>query len=438
MKNFSKTITAVGLSILSIGAMAQITPDFSKARSTKSSVAKGKFVTLPATRPTHNVTSTPTNWLLDNLNGDEFITGGTFYNWSPFLYLNTKFGKGDTLSSNCSNLVTTVFDNQVWDFYNQEFQSFAPGTVTVDTITALVRWHNTSGHNDTVIFTVTSVSAAGYPTGTPYGAPITVVLIPGTTLPYDNNMDSIQTLVVPTSITVPGTARLGYNFGISMTAQCNKALDTVGLVYYSQGTSNCAGLGGDYTPEPSAIGVFDSAVKTVNTFLEGEWSYNSPGNHGNNTSLSWPQLTSPYKGYYMNSGGYYYAPLPLALLGCCSACTGDTAQFAVQDVGIFPSVSAVSNLGIDPIAQAGLSVAQNYPNPFNKETTINYSLTKSSDVTFTVYDLTGRVITTTNYGNVAPGQYAVNLSANTFSPGIYFYTFNVNGTVVTKKMVITE
>ena len=67
-----------------------------------------------------------------------------------------------------------------------------------------------------------------------------------------------------------------------------------------------------------------------------------------------------------------------------------------------------------------------------------YSLTKSSDVTFTVYDITGRVITTNIMGNVAAGQYSINLSANKFSPGIYFYTFNVNGSNITKKMVITE
>src|SRR5258706_11412916 len=46
---------------------------------------------------------------------------------------------------------------------------------------------------------------------------------------------------------------------------------------------------------------------------------------------------------------------------------------------------------------------QNFPNPFNPSTKIEYSLLKSSNVKITVYDLTGKTITTLvneyqNYG----------------------------------------
>jgi hypothetical protein len=121
---------------------------------------------------------------------------------------------------------------------------------------------------------------------------------------------------------------------------------------------------------------------------------------------------------------------------CSSPSTFSAGPF--QDIALFAEVSFRNPTGVNEVATSGLSVGQNYPNPFNKETTISYSLTKSSDVTFTIYDMTGRILTNNNYGSVASGQHTINLSANSFSPGIYFYSFNVNGSVVTKKMVITE
>ena len=65
-------------------------------------------------------------------------------------------------------------------------------------------------------------------------------------------------------------------------------------------------------------------------------------------------------------------------------------------------------------------------------------LTKSSDVVFTVNDIAGRQLINTSYGNQAPGQHIISLSADQFTAGVYFYTFNVNGNSITKKMVITE
>lgn len=133
-----------------------------------------------------------------------------------------------------------------------------------------------------------------------------------------------------------------------------------------------------------------------------------------------------------------------------TSCENDTLIFQVCAVNAsgFPNTSVVYGAdtlilmntcaSIPSVSNTGISVEQNYPNPFNKETTITYSLANASNVTFTVYDVTGRIIASNNYGIISPGQHEINLSADTFSPGIYFYTFDINGSIVTKKMVITE
>ena len=61
-----------------------------------------------------------------------------------------------------------------------------------------------------------------------------------------------------------------------------------------------------------------------------------------------------------------------------------------------------------------------------------------SNVAFSVYDMTGRELVHNNYTTVAPGNHVITIQANRFTPGIYFYSFNVNGTKVTRKMVITQ
>ena len=47
----------------------------------------------------------------------------------------------------------------------------------------------------------------------------------------------------------------------------------------------------------------------------------------------------------------------------------------------------------------------NYPNPFNPETWIPYQLSKSSDVTLTIYNMRGVVVRKLDLGHKAAGYY---------------------------------
>jgi hypothetical protein len=148
-------------------------------------------------------------------------------------------------------------------------------------------------------------------------------------------------------------------------------------------------------------------------------------------------LTSGYKYFFNNddtipgisgsTGGLYLR------------CSNPSSKYwYFQDNPISAYIHFQDVTGANEFSENGFSVSQNYPNPFNKKTQITYSLTKSSKVEFAVYDLAGRQLVNNQYSIVAPGQHTINLEANQFSPGIYLYTFNVNGTAVTKKMVISQ
>jgi len=101
------------------------------------------------------------------------------------------------------------------------------------------------------------------------------------------------------------------------------------------------------------------------------------------------------------------------------------------------SVSYVPS-GINELSNNGLTLSQNTPNPFGTVSAVNYELAKESNVTFTVYDVTGRVVMNNALGNVATGAHTVNLNAADFGKGVYFYSITANGTTLSRKMVITE
>ncbi len=428
MKKVYNLLAAISLSLLTIGAVAQ-TP----GRGTMGQKpSKGR--TLNSVRKNNPGAKRAqggfTNALIDYSNGDQAV-GLTLNYWVPPAYINMRYTIADTTFSpytsaaanaDLMNYITVAYDT-LWDVYSQSFITPTAGPFYVDTIWTYMSYANASGTNDTVVFQVCAVNAKGFPTSTIYGSD--TVILNASSFTY-NAVDSVQIayFIPTTSILIPSTARHGWNYCITMKNFGSK-LDTVGVFYFSQADQSCG-----VTDAFTYMGVPDGHAPTVNSFVTGEYWYNDAKNMGNGTQMTWPTFTGKYPGYCINSAGYYWYDQ------LYSGCT-DTARFPEQDLGIFASVAPVP-VGIANITDNGLSVGQNFPNPYNKTTQISYSLTKSSDVVFSVCDIAGRELINTSYKNAAPGQHVISLNANEFTSGVYFYTFKVNGNAVTKKMVITE
>ncbi|NQV16481.1 T9SS type A sorting domain-containing protein, partial [bacterium] len=74
---------------------------------------------------------------------------------------------------------------------------------------------------------------------------------------------------------------------------------------------------------------------------------------------------------------------------------------------------------------SGYELYPNYPNPFNPTTTISYDLPEVSAVRLTVFDVSGREVTTLEQSQKPPGYYEVHWngldqSGNPVSTGVYF------------------
>lgn len=80
---------------------------------------------------------------------------------------------------------------------------------------------------------------------------------------------------------------------------------------------------------------------------------------------------------------------------------------------------------IDSKLSQGFDLHQNYPNPFNSFTTISYSLNNEAMVRLKIYDVQGREIKTLVDETQYSGDYQINIEADEFEIGLFFYQLQV-------------
>ena len=93
-------------------------------------------------------------------------------------------------------------------------------------------------------------------------------------------------------------------------------------------------------------------------------------------------------------------------------------------------------------------LGQNFPNPFNPETWIPYQLSRDTNVTIKIYDVSGHLVRTLNLGHKSIGSYMTNSTAAYWdgkngagehvSSGIYFYALQTESFSATRRMVILK
>lgn len=106
------------------------------------------------------------------------------------------------------------------------------------------------------------------------------------------------------------------------------------------------------------------------------------------------------------------------------------------------STSAMLN-NEEKITLNDITLSKNYPNPFNPRTTINFSITKVSQVQINVFNSKGQNIKILINEPKNPGNYSViwdgtDFYNNQLSSGQYYYQLKVNGLVKSEKMILLK
>ncbi|MBD3401489.1 T9SS type A sorting domain-containing protein [candidate division GN15 bacterium] len=89
------------------------------------------------------------------------------------------------------------------------------------------------------------------------------------------------------------------------------------------------------------------------------------------------------------------------------------------------------------------ALGQNYPNPFNPSTTIEFALPEAADVRITVYNVTGREVTTLVESSMPAGYHQVvwdgrDESGRGVASGVYLYRIEAGGFSDSRKMLLLK
>lgn len=78
-----------------------------------------------------------------------------------------------------------------------------------------------------------------------------------------------------------------------------------------------------------------------------------------------------------------------------------------------------------------------YPNPANDIASIKLNIKEEGEVSIDIYNIAGTLINSNNYGSMSGTQNFI-LDASKYEAGVYFVNVTVNGSVLSKKMIITH
>jgi photosystem II stability/assembly factor-like uncharacterized protein len=111
--------------------------------------------------------------------------------------------------------------------------------------------------------------------------------------------------------------------------------------------------------------------------------------------------------------------------------TGKVWKRKYSDFGITTSVAKNS-------FESGFELKQNFPNPFRNQTTIEFKLPNTSDVSLKIFDLSGREVYQVVNETLTRGVYRheVNVTKVNLQPGTYVYQLQTSSQKLSGKMVV--
>lgn len=85
------------------------------------------------------------------------------------------------------------------------------------------------------------------------------------------------------------------------------------------------------------------------------------------------------------------------------------------------------------------SLSQNYPNPFNPSTNFAFTLPEQSEVTLSVFNITGEEVAKVIDSKVLPaGNHSLEFNASNLNSGVYLYRLSAGGKSITKKFTLLK
>ncbi len=111
-----------------------------------------------------------------------------------------------------------------------------------------------------------------------------------------------------------------------------------------------------------------------------------------------------------------------------------------SDTWFFTTSTPVVRLNFDPVLSVNENTSQIaeaaiYPNPTSSTSTVEFNLVNASETSISITDLSGKIVSERNLGQLNAGANATEINTTSFNAGVYYVTISANGSTVTKKLI---
>lgn len=194
-----------------------------------------------------------------------------------------------------------------------------------------------------------------------------------------------------------------------------------------------------FTPAPRCNAHFrarpDSVANEVRflTYRRGTFHQNATSTYSWDFGDGVGSSTSPHPTYAYATAGTYYVCLTVSRTNAGGSCTSTYCDSVNTNFPHFPGHHHHLKLAGESLKTTGSGILEAsdvlvsvYPNPMIENSTIHIENT-SGNVTFRLYNMTGQVAFTKEFGN---GDFTIN--KDNLSEGLYFYTIEDGSTNIAK------
>ncbi len=160
-------------------------------------------------------------------------------------------------------------------------------------------------------------------------------------------------------------------------------------------------------------------------------------------------------GPYANNG-FQISPVSLPEVGCYSLVINDASGqglsggfYLITDEdneiiweGVGFTYSAMADMARGMIVDIDETISSEdisiHPNPITNSANIEFSLSNTTDVNISVFDILGKKVSDLHQGVLSGGTHNIGFNANDMIQGIYFVKIQMNNDVVTKKILVNK
>jgi len=105
----------------------------------------------------------------------------------------------------------------------------------------------------------------------------------------------------------------------------------------------------------------------------------------------------------------------------------------------YPTTGSIVSIDDNDLAiPDGFTLSQNYPNPFNPSTKVEYNIPFSADVSLTISDSTGRIISVIEHPGKQAGTHTFDVNMANAASGVYIYRLDAGGYSITRKFSLIK